>query len=49
MTLFFDDYGFVWRRSSQLMPQGQGQIRNWPTLKALRTILFASGFEVVRI
>jgi SAM-dependent methyltransferase len=40
--LLMTQNGFVWRRSSQLMPQGEGRIRNWPTLKALRTILVSS-------
>jgi 2-polyprenyl-3-methyl-5-hydroxy-6-metoxy-1,4-benzoquinol methylase len=30
---------FVWRRSSTLLPQAKGQIRNWPELSALRELL----------
>ncbi len=30
---------FVWSRSSYLMPQGRGQIRNWPPLDRLRRML----------
>jgi 2-polyprenyl-3-methyl-5-hydroxy-6-metoxy-1,4-benzoquinol methylase len=41
--------GFVWHRSSTLRPQGHGQIRNWPTLKALRGMLDGGGFRIVRI
>ncbi len=41
--------GFVWHRSSQLVPQGHGQIRNWPTLKALRGMLEDGGFRILRI
>jgi 2-polyprenyl-3-methyl-5-hydroxy-6-metoxy-1,4-benzoquinol methylase len=40
--------GFVWRRSSQLQPQGRGQIRNWPSLKVLRKML-KRDFVVVRV
>jgi 2-polyprenyl-3-methyl-5-hydroxy-6-metoxy-1,4-benzoquinol methylase len=40
--------GFVWRRSSQLRPQGPGQIRNWPSLKVLRTMLDKK-FVIVRV
>jgi len=39
--------GFIWRRSSLLQPQ-KGQLRNWPTLAGLRTLL-APSFEVVRV
>jgi 2-polyprenyl-3-methyl-5-hydroxy-6-metoxy-1,4-benzoquinol methylase len=40
---------FVWHRSSQLRPQGHGQIRNWPSLKALREILKNGGFQIVSV
>jgi 2-polyprenyl-3-methyl-5-hydroxy-6-metoxy-1,4-benzoquinol methylase len=47
--LLMTQNGFVWHRSSQLRPQGHGQIRNWPTLKALRGMLEGGGFRVLRI
>ena len=47
--LLMTQNGFVWRRTSQLRPQGHGQIRNWPSLKALRTMLESGGFEILRI
>jgi 2-polyprenyl-3-methyl-5-hydroxy-6-metoxy-1,4-benzoquinol methylase len=47
--LLMTQNGFVWRRSSQLTPQGHGQIRNWPSLKALRTMLKGDGFQILRI
>ncbi len=34
--------GSVWRRSSYLMPQGKGQIRNWPALSLLKDLLSKS-------
>lgn len=40
--------GFVWRRSSYLSPQGDGQLRSWPSLGAIRTMLRRQ-FELVRI
>ena len=40
---------FVWHRSSQLRPQGHGQIRNWPSLKALREMLKGGGFQILSI
>jgi hypothetical protein len=41
--------GFVWHRSSALNSVGEGQIRNWPSLRDLRTMLRASGFSVIRV
>jgi 2-polyprenyl-3-methyl-5-hydroxy-6-metoxy-1,4-benzoquinol methylase len=39
---------FVWNRSTTLAPQGAGQLRNWPTLKAVRALLDPE-FEIRRI
>lgn len=47
--LLMSQNGLVWRRSTQLRPQGQGQIRYWPSLKTLRKILLASDLEIVRV
>ena len=47
--LLMTQNGFVWRRTSQLRPQGHGQIRNWPSLKALRTMLKGGGFQMLSI
>jgi len=47
--LLMTQHGFVWRRSSQLRPQGPGQIRNWPSLKALRGMLKGGGFQILCI
>lgn len=40
---------FVWHRTSDLRPQGQGQIRNWPTLAFLQKVLAANEFMVLRV
>jgi 2-polyprenyl-3-methyl-5-hydroxy-6-metoxy-1,4-benzoquinol methylase len=40
---------FVWRRTSWLAEQGSGQLRNWPTLAALRRLLGQSGFALERV
>ncbi len=40
--------GFVWRHSSYLSPQGEGQLRSWPSLRAMRTMLRRQ-FEIVHI
>ena len=37
--LLMTQNAFVWRRSSYLAPQGEGQIRNWPSLGLLRRML----------
>ena len=47
--LLMTQNGFVWYRSSQLRPQGHGQIRNWPSLKALRGMLKGGGFQILCI
>ena len=47
--LLMTQNGFVWRRSSQLRPQGHGQIRNWPSLKSLRGMLKGGGFQILCI
>jgi 2-polyprenyl-3-methyl-5-hydroxy-6-metoxy-1,4-benzoquinol methylase len=49
MFLLMTQNPFVWHRSSQLRPQGQGQIRNWPSLRALREMLNGSGFEIISV
>ena len=40
--------GFVWRRSSYLVPQADGQIRDWPPLDRTKHLL-ASRFRIVHI
>jgi SAM-dependent methyltransferase len=47
--LLMTQNAFVWHRSSELRPQGHGQLRNWPSLKALRGMLDGGGFRVLRI
>lgn len=39
---------FVWTRYSQLSPVGPGQIRNWPSLKALKSLL-ADHFRILEV
>ena len=39
---------FVWRRSSYLVPQAEGQIRNWPRLGRIRELL-AERFQIDRV
>jgi hypothetical protein len=39
---------FVWTRYSQLSPVGPGQIRNWPSLKALK-LLLADHFRILEV
>lgn len=39
---------FVWNRSSILRPVGEGQIRNWPSLRVLRGLL-SKDFDIVAI
>lgn len=48
LFLLMTQNGFVWRRSSYLAPQQPGQIRNWPSLAAVRELLNGS-FEVIRV
>lgn len=40
--------GAIWRRNSQLAPQQPGQIRRWPTLAEIRTML-GTNFEIRRV
>ena len=47
--LLMTQNGFVWRRSSQLSPQGRGQIRNWPSLSLIRRLLKANDLDVERV
>jgi cyclopropane fatty-acyl-phospholipid synthase-like methyltransferase len=46
--LLMTQNGAIWRRNSRLAPQQPGQIRNWPSLSALRTMLEPS-FEIERV
>lgn len=39
---------FVWNRSSNLMPRGEGQYRDWPPLHRLRQLL-SKDFRIVRV
>jgi 2-polyprenyl-3-methyl-5-hydroxy-6-metoxy-1,4-benzoquinol methylase len=39
---------FVWNRSSELRPQGEGQLRNWPHLRAMRKML-APKFRLLEV
>jgi 2-polyprenyl-3-methyl-5-hydroxy-6-metoxy-1,4-benzoquinol methylase len=46
--LLISQNGFVWRRSSYLLPQQKGQIRNWPSLAQIR-VLLSRDFEIRRV
>ena len=46
--LLMTQNGPVWRRNSQLAPQQPGQIRNWPTLRGLRT-MYAGRLEILGV
>jgi len=46
--LLFTQNPFVWRRTSFLTAQGEGQIRNWPTRTQVRLLLSESGFDLAR-
>lgn len=46
--LLISQNGFVWRRSSYLLPKQKGQIREWPSIAKIRSLLRAS-FEVRHI
>ncbi len=39
---------FVWHRSSYLAPRGEGQIRDWPSLPAIRALM-RPWFEITRV
>lgn len=39
---------FVWNRSSYLTPRGEGQLRNWPSLRELRRML-STNFRILEV
>jgi 2-polyprenyl-3-methyl-5-hydroxy-6-metoxy-1,4-benzoquinol methylase len=48
VLLLMTQNGAIWRRNSNLAPQHPGQIRQWPTLGQLRTLL-AADFDLKRV
>jgi 2-polyprenyl-3-methyl-5-hydroxy-6-metoxy-1,4-benzoquinol methylase len=48
LFLLMTQNGFVWRRSSYLVPQQPGQLRNWPSLHRIRQLLRPE-FDILRV
>lgn len=46
--LLISQNGFVWRRSSYLLPKQKGQIREWPSIARIRRLL-AAQFRIERV